>query len=147
MAFIVAPYVYTSSTTRENRIYVNGKFYGSTYFEIKREAKGSDEVYGSSFAIGQEPDAFRGNYDKEQAFRGNISEMDLWDYVLSEEEVLDIGTCKVRGKGNVIKWERDLFEFYNVAEDNIEDVKNFCIPEEKMFVFPEIYSLPSAIAL
>ena len=73
--------------------------------------------------------------------------MDLWDYVLSEEEVLDIGTCKVRGEGNVIKWERDLFEFYNVAEDNIEDAKNFCIPEEKMFVFPEIYSLPSAIAL
>ena len=29
----------------------------------------------------------------------------------------------------------------------IEDVKDICIPEGKMFIFPERYSLPSTVAL
>ena len=62
-----------NSFSGENRIYVNGKFHGNAFFDIKREALGSDEVYGSSFSIGQDPDEFRGKYDESQAFRGNIS--------------------------------------------------------------------------
>ena len=135
------------STSGENRIYMNGRFYGSIQFQTKREAYGSDEVFGASFSVGQEPDAFRGKYDSEQAFRGNISELNLWDYNLNEKEILSIGTCKQRGKGNVISWDKDSFKLYNVTVDKVKDVSNFCIPEQKMFVFPERYSLPSAIAL
>ena len=62
-----------NSFSGENRIYVNGKFHGNAFFDIQREALGSDEVYGSSFSIGQDPDEFRGKYDESQAFRGNIS--------------------------------------------------------------------------
>ena len=135
------------SPSGENRIYVNGKYHGSVIFEIKREALGSDEVYGSSFSVGQEPDAFRGKYDREQAYRGNISELNLWDSVLTDKEVLDIGTCRKQGKGNVITWGKGQFKLYNVTEHKIEDVVKLCTPEEKIFVFPEKYSLPSAISL
>ena len=113
----------------------------------KREASGSAEVYGSSFSVGQEPDAFRGKHDREQAYRGNMSEINLWDYVINDEEIFNIGTCKKQGKGNVIAWERKQFKFYNVTEDNIEDVDKLCMPEVKIFVFPEKSSLPSAISL
>ena len=75
------------SISGENRIFVNGKFQGKTFFDSKIEALGSNEVYGSSFSIGQEPDAFRGEYDAGQAFRGNISEINLWDYVLPDKNV------------------------------------------------------------
>ena len=135
------------SSSAENRIYLNGKFYGSLHFESKREALGSHEVFGSSFSVGQEPDAFRGKYDREQAFRGNMSEINLWDYVITDEEMFNIGTCKKRGKGNVIAWERKQFKLYNLTEDILEDVDELCMPEEKIFVFPEKYSLPFASAL
>ena len=79
----------------ENRIHLNGKLVGSVLFEIKREALGSDEAFGNSFFIGQDPDAFRGKYDKEQAYRGNISELIVWDYVLSGEDILEIVKCFV----------------------------------------------------
>ena len=135
------------SSSGENKIYVNGKFYGNIFFDIKREALGSDEVYGSSFSVGQEPDSFRGKYDAGQAYRGNISEINLWDFVLSEDAVEDIGLCRERARGNVIKWEKSKFKLYNITWDRIEDVSKFCTPEKNIFVFPEKYSLPSAISL
>ena len=135
------------SYSRENRIYVNGKLYGSVIFDVKREALGSDEVHGSSFSLGQEPDVFRGKHDAGQAYRGNISEVNMWDYVLSPQAVADIGLCRAKARGNVIKWEEDMFKLYNITKHRINDVRNLCFPEEKIFVFPEKLSLPSAISL
>ena len=135
------------SSSGENRIYLNGKFYGTVQLENKIEVLGSREVYGSSFSVGQEPDAFRGKHDEHQAYRGNMSEINFWDYILTDEEVFNIGTCKKRGKGNVISWERKQFKFYNLTIDIIADVDKLCIPEEKILVFPEKSSLPSALAL
>ena len=77
---------------------MNGKFYGNIFFDTKREALGSDEVYGSSFSVGQEPDSFRGKYDAGQAYRGNISEINFWDFVLSEALPYMIGKY-LRGGG------------------------------------------------
>ena len=53
-------------------------------FERGQEINGTTEAYDVSISLGQEPDALRGIYDKEQAFRGSISELNLWDYVLDD---------------------------------------------------------------
>merc|ERR1712240_613544 len=97
------------SSSGMNKIYVNGKIYGRVIFDIRREALGSEEVYGSSFSLGQEPDEFRGKYDAGQAYRGDISELNFWDHVLSDKAVEDIGLCRSRGRGNVIQWEEGSF--------------------------------------
>ena len=131
----------------ENKIYLNGMLVGRVLFEIKREALGSSEAFGNSFFIGQEPDAFRGKYDKLQAYRGNISELHFWDHVLKAEDILQIGQCQKRGRGNVISWERKDFKLYNVTAYNVKNISTFCVPEERMLIFPEKYSFPSAVAL
>ena len=46
-------------------------------FERGQEINGTTEAYDVSFSLGQEPDALRGIYDKEQAFRGSISELNF----------------------------------------------------------------------
>ena len=135
------------SSSGENRLFVNGKFHGNIFFDRKLEALGSDEVYDSSFSLGQEPDAFRGQYDKNQAYRGNISEINLWDYVLTNELIADIGLCKRRARGNVIRWDKGKFKLYNITEHKIEDVSRLCIQDEKIFIFPEKHSLPMAATL
>ena len=113
-------------------------------WENWREVTGSDEVFGSSFMIGQEPDAFRGGFDELQAFRGNMTEMNMWDYVLSDQEIKKIGTCMGRAQGNVFSWKKENFNFYNVSLDSIKDVNELCTLEKSIFIFPNRLSLPSA---
>ena len=74
-----------ASLTGESRIYSNGVLQGGETIATSIEIPGSDEVSGSAFIIGQEPDSFRGGFDWNQAFRGDISEMNVWDYVLNDE--------------------------------------------------------------
>ena len=135
------------SRTGENKLYLNGKIQGSVKFDYGREIKGSNEVHDSSFSIGQEPDAFRGKYDVRQAFRGSISELNMWNYVLSEANISSLAACKEHGKGNVIAWSVENFKLFDVLAEEVTDVKQFCIPEEKLFLFPEKMSRPSAVAL
>ena len=90
------------SKSGENRLYLNGKLQEVKTFDAEMEMNGSSEVYGASFSLAQEPDAFRGRYDKEQAFRGSISELNMWDYVLDTKNISDLAVCKKIEKGNII---------------------------------------------
>ena len=135
------------SKTGQNRVYLNGELVGSVFFEIRREAKGSEESFGHSFSIGQEPDAFRDGYDHRQAYRGSITELNLWDIVLEEEDIFEIGRCMKQGRGNVISWNETNFRLYNLTTELVTDIQSFCLPEETIFVFPEPQSLQSAESL
>ena len=53
----------------ENKLYLNGKLQEVKTFDAGMELNGSTEDCGASFSHAQEPDAFRGRYDQEQAFR------------------------------------------------------------------------------
>ena len=72
----------------------------------------------------------------------------MWDYVLDTKNISDlIAACKKHEKGNIISWDIDNFILYNVTATAIDDVKEFCIPEEKIFVFPEQMFKADAIDL
>ena len=135
------------SRSGENRVYLNGELVGIAFFVNRREAKGSKESYGHSFSIGQEPDAFRGGYDPRQAYRGHIAELNLWDYALREEEISEIGSCKKQARGNVVSWDKSNFLLYNVTSELVPDIKSFCVPEENLFVFPQLQPLHAAHSL
>ena len=135
------------SKSGENKLYLNGKLQEVKIFDAEMEMNGSSEVYGASFSLAQEPDAFRGRYDQEQAFRGSISELNMWDYVLDTKNISDLAACKKHEKGNIISWDIDNFILYNVTETAIDDVKGFCITGEKIFVFPEQMYKADAIDL
>lgn len=55
------------------------------------------------FVIGQYYDSTTDKFDVEQSFHGDIADLNLWDEVLTEEQVKGIGNCESRKKGgNVI---------------------------------------------
>ena len=67
--------------------------------------------------------------------------------MLTDKAVADIGMCRMRARGNIIKWEESKFKLYNITKDKIEDISKLCIPEETFFVLPEKSSLALAISL
>ena len=136
-----------NSISGENKIYANGILLGKKTLDLRREVSGSNEVFGSSFFMGQEPDAFRGGFDAYQAFRGNMSELNVWDLILKDEVIEDLGKCRRQLKGNVIAWKEENFKFFNITKHRIEDVSTLCNPDERLVVFPERLSLESSVNL
>ena len=135
------------SLSGENKIYANGVLHQKITLDLHREIKGSYEVFGSSFLIGQEPDAFRGGFDARQAFRGNISELNVWDHILKDEVIEELGKCKRQLKGNVISWKEENFMLFNITKHKIEDISTLCIPDVRVVIFPERESLQNSVNL
>ena len=133
------------SHTGENRIYANGKFHGKETFGVKKKLKGNNEVFGNSFVLGQEPDSLKGNFDEYQAFRGDLSELNMWNYILEDNEIEMIGKCRKRGRGNVISWDLENFDLFNISKRKLENFQNLCNTEESMIIFPQ--KLPHASAV
>ncbi|XP_066540032.1 C-reactive protein-like [Hoplias malabaricus] len=42
---------------------------------------------GGVVILGQDPDSFVGNFDEKQSFVGEISDVNMWDFVLTEEQI------------------------------------------------------------
>ncbi|XP_036003615.1 pentraxin fusion protein [Fundulus heteroclitus] len=64
--------------------------------------KGHTIRAGGRVILGQDPDNYLGGFDINQSFVGEISDVNLWDYVLSDTAVQDMMTAK---RGNVLDWE------------------------------------------
>ena len=111
------------SHSGESKLYLNGKLQGNVIFERGLEINGTTEAYDVSFSLGQEPDAFRGMYDKEQAFRGSISELNLWDYVLDDTQISELAKCMKTVRGNVISWRIGMFKLFNITTTKIQNLK------------------------
>jgi len=61
------------------------------------------ESDGQQLMLGQKikkDGAFRESF----SFTGNISRVNLWDYVMSEDQVHNVATACARPAGNVLKW-------------------------------------------
>ncbi|XP_028019717.1 C-reactive protein isoform X2 [Balaenoptera acutorostrata] len=65
----------------------------------------------ASIVLGQEQDAFAGGFDKNQSLVGDIGDVNMWDYVLSPEE---INTVYAGGtfSPNVLDWRALKYKTY-----------------------------------
>ena len=137
-----------SSYTGKNMLFMNGELQGDVIFAVGGEIAGDAEVQDSSFSIAQEPDELRGGYDKTQAYRGSISELNMWDYILTKDNISILASCKDDATGNIISWAVENFKLYNVSTNTIESTDSlFCTPEEKVVVFPEKMFRTDAVKL
>ena len=135
-----------SSITGENYIYWNGIMIANqTVPERYRMIwKGSGNGTEAAFIIGQEQDEIRSGYQPEQAFMGDIAEVNVWDYLLDAETIHSMAKCRVSLQGNVTRW--DISEL-NINEAQVVNVLNntlFCQPERNLVIFPERMSLSMA---
>ncbi|XP_040203122.1 C-reactive protein-like [Rana temporaria] len=81
------------SNTGVVQLWVNGKLYPR-----RGSMKGSSIAAETSIVLGQEQDSFGGKFDEKQSLVGEISDVHMWDYVLTPEDISG------RHKGNVINW-------------------------------------------
>ncbi|XP_068193325.1 neuronal pentraxin receptor a [Antennarius striatus] len=91
--------------------YQGGKLRG----EGLRLAPGHHIRPGGVLVLGQEQDSLVGGFDSTQALVGEISQVGLWDRVLSSSQVASLARCGRVSQGSVTIWNENGVEAYGGA--------------------------------
>ena len=59
---------------------------------------------GGSIMLGQEQDSLGGGFDAKQRFIGMMTNVNVWDHVLSTAQIEQMSKSCLSGEGNVYKW-------------------------------------------
>ncbi|KAM5172762.1 C-reactive protein-like [Mantella aurantiaca] len=108
------------------QLYVNGKFYPGGVV-----MKGSSIAVESRIILGQDQDSFAGGLDAVQSLVGEISDVHMWDYVLTPEDVQKVISGDLHG--NLFNWKSPLYE---IRGEVLVKPKNRHL-DSKVFVFPK----------
>ncbi|XP_035260457.1 C-reactive protein-like isoform X2 [Anguilla rostrata] len=54
--------------------------------------------------LGQDPDRYLGDYEAVQSFVGEISDLNMWDFVLTESQIKALHAGERVPKGNIFDW-------------------------------------------
>ena len=54
--------------------------------------------------IGEEQDSLEGDFTAQESFYGDLSQLNIWDRVLSVNEIYDLSTTCFHEIGNVVAW-------------------------------------------
>ena len=122
-----------------NKFYYNGKLIGIKPMSEVVTIPTADQSKMASFILGQEPDIFNGEFEVTQVFNGEISELNLWGSVLTDDEILSLGNCQNISKdwesSLLLSWEKKWIKNHgSFIEDNF-NTDNFCKTHERFIVF------------
>ncbi|KAM4598634.1 C-reactive protein-like [Polymixia lowei] len=81
-------------------LYINGRRSVTKVYK-----QGHRVSAGGKVILGQDPDNFLGGFDSRQSFVGDISEVNMWDYVLPRNVIRAISCGKQGPKGNIFDWD------------------------------------------
>uniref|UniRef100_A0A3Q2NYZ3 Neuronal pentraxin receptor-like n=1 Tax=Fundulus heteroclitus TaxID=8078 RepID=A0A3Q2NYZ3_FUNHE len=70
---------------------------------------------GGELVLGQEQDSLGGGFDSTQALVGELSQVGLWDRVLSSTQVASLARCSRVTQGIVVPWNENGVEVYGGA--------------------------------
>ena len=118
-----------SALTGMSKVYQNGKLLDpvdqlhTTHDDMP--LKSSNSVTKSAFIFGQDPDNITSGFDSTQAYLGLLSELNMWNYTLNDEDVLDMASCKTLPKGNIVSWDKSIWTLHNVFLEDVDDRTTF----------------------
>ncbi|XP_063295137.1 C-reactive protein-like [Pelobates fuscus] len=92
-----------NSDTGVIQLWVNGKLYPRKVCN-----RGYSFPASTRIILGQEQDSFGGKFDKCQSFAGEISDVHMWDCVLSSENIQKVLLKEMNG--NVLNWRSLKFQ-------------------------------------
>ena len=58
-----------------------------------------------------------GAYNKLQSWSGLITQHNLWNFSIEEYDIENLAECRSDAFGNVVKWQKDMWEERNVDTD------------------------------
>ncbi|XP_006631034.1 serum amyloid P-component-like [Lepisosteus oculatus] len=103
------------------QLWVNGKE------SIKKGGSRSIPISGKPFIVlGQEQDSYGGSFDKSQCLVGQMSNVHMWDRVLSPCEIQDVHLGTGFDPGNILSWKSMSFEITGYVILNGMTDKNKC---------------------
>ncbi|KAE8588036.1 hypothetical protein XENTR_v10022295 [Xenopus tropicalis] len=82
------------------QLWLNGRLYPR-----KISKKGFIINEKTSIILGQEQDSFGGGFDPKQSFVGELSDVNLWDYVLTPPDIEKLLLNRKDMTGNIINWK------------------------------------------
>ncbi|XP_017541635.1 pentraxin fusion protein-like isoform X2 [Pygocentrus nattereri] len=66
---------------------------------------------GGAVILGQDPDSFVGKFDENQSFVGEISDVNMWDYLLTDDQIKNFNEkVWVGPEPNVLNWNTVQYE-------------------------------------
>ena len=82
------------------------KLYKDGAVAKQRDSLGAGHVIKSegSLMLAQEQDSLGGDFDITQCFIGMLTNVNVWDHVLSPAEIEKMSKSCLSGEGNVYKW-------------------------------------------
>ncbi|XP_041959295.1 serum amyloid P-component-like [Alosa sapidissima] len=88
------------SGTGLSQFWVNGKP------SAKKALQAGGSIAGTpSIILGQEQDTYGGGFNTNDAFYGHVTDVHMWDNVLSPAEIQNYMKCVISRPGNVVDWE------------------------------------------
>nr|XP_053628087.1 uncharacterized protein LOC128685552 [Cherax quadricarinatus] len=107
---------------------------GELIYELTYDVDG--QIYGNNVSVGQ-------SGRQQESFSGALSQVNMWDSVLSMEMIADMAACEYDPQGNYISWEGG-WDLHNITEYQAS-LEYFCeqITDIVYFGFPKL-SKPQA---
>ena len=136
-----------SSVTGESRFYHNGDLIRKETLNVddmETAIMDANDMHDAAFVFGQEPDAMRGAYDPNEAYLGKLAELNIWDNLVANADIMKMATCKTIIKGNNLAWEKSNLILHNVTLSDVSGLAIFCEKEQRYVIFPEKLRYPEA---
>ncbi|XP_050953790.1 pentraxin fusion protein-like isoform X2 [Labeo rohita] len=87
---------------------------------------------GGVVLLGQDPDDYLGDFDPEQSFVGEMKDVYMWDYVLSDNQIKAVYSNQESSmpKGNVLNWNTTKYYAHGnvVVANDYTLIIHFCQP-------------------
>ncbi|KFV73431.1 putative G-protein coupled receptor 144, partial [Dryobates pubescens] len=100
-------------------IYADGKRRASASGLCAMEPSAPQAIYGQgTFIIGQDQDSLGGTFREKESFSGNITDLHIWQKVLSAEQIEKVRSCWVVEQDLVFEWSSNALE----VESSIQEV-------------------------
>ncbi|XP_070546060.1 neuronal pentraxin-2-like [Ptychodera flava] len=106
-----------NSHSTEYLLYING-----IRINIREDVTSGKEPSniegGGLLILGQDQDKVGGKFDLPQAFQGDMTEFNLWDRFISQQEIqlLMMSTCGIGDRDVIVSWQSSTFELFHVTE-------------------------------
>ncbi|NWY68684.1 AGRD2 protein, partial [Erithacus rubecula] len=98
-------------------IYADGKRRASASGLCSVGASAPQAIYGQgTFIIGQDQDSLGGTFRAKESFSGNITELYIWQRVLSSEQIEKVRSCWVLEQDLVFGWSSNALEVESTVQ-------------------------------
>ena len=129
-----------STLTGISQFFHDGVLLGTDAVNISNNdlaMRGAQKMYDTALIFGQEPDIMRDEFDHFEAYLGELCEFNIWSYILTNSNIMEMASCKTLMRGNVLSWNKTRWNTQNILIQDLSDPNLLCSQKRQYFLIPE----------